>query len=91
MVYLNKGDLRESLNDSIRYSGQYFGYPHPCGFLGDARRECRCYYLQIQRYRSKISGPLMDRIVLHMEIKSLLRFYGARLRRFGIYENSQEH
>jgi magnesium chelatase family protein len=45
--------------------------PCPCGFLGDARRECRCSYLQIQRYRSKISGPLMDRIDLHMEVPAV--------------------
>ncbi|MBW2609924.1 MAG: YifB family Mg chelatase-like AAA ATPase [Deltaproteobacteria bacterium] len=45
--------------------------PCPCGFLGDARRECRCSYLQIQRYHSKISGPLMDRIDLHMEVPAV--------------------
>ncbi|MGD2124744.1 MAG: YifB family Mg chelatase-like AAA ATPase [Desulfobacteraceae bacterium] len=42
--------------------------PCPCGFLGDPKRECACTYLQIQRYRSKISGPLMDRIDIHMEV-----------------------
>jgi magnesium chelatase family protein len=42
--------------------------PCPCGFLGDPKRECTCTYLQIQRYRSKISGPLMDRIDIHMEV-----------------------
>lgn len=42
--------------------------PCPCGFLGDPKRECTCTWLQIQRYRSKISGPLMDRIDLHMEV-----------------------
>ncbi|MBW1765585.1 MAG: YifB family Mg chelatase-like AAA ATPase [Deltaproteobacteria bacterium] len=42
--------------------------PCPCGFLGDPKRECTCTYLQIQRYRSKISGPLMDRIDLHMDV-----------------------
>jgi len=45
--------------------------PCPCGFFGDPRRECSCSYLQIQRYRSKISGPLMDRIDLHMEVPSV--------------------
>jgi magnesium chelatase family protein len=47
--------------------------PHgcPCGFLGDMKRECRCTYLQIQRYRSKISGPLLDRIDIHMEVPSV--------------------
>jgi magnesium chelatase family protein len=42
--------------------------PCPCGFLGDPKRECSCTFLQVQRYRTKISGPLMDRIDLHMEV-----------------------
>ena len=42
--------------------------PCPCGFFGDPKRECHCSYLQIRRYRSKISGPLMDRIDIHMEV-----------------------
>jgi len=42
--------------------------PCPCGFFGDAKRECICSYPQIHRYRSKISGPLMDRIDIHMEV-----------------------
>jgi len=42
--------------------------PCPCGFFGDPKRECNCSYLQIRRYRSKISGPLMDRIDIHMEV-----------------------
>ncbi|MFZ7112790.1 MAG: YifB family Mg chelatase-like AAA ATPase [Desulfatiglandales bacterium] len=42
--------------------------PCPCGFLGDPKRGCTCTWLQIQRYRSKISGPLMDRIDIHMEV-----------------------
>lgn len=41
--------------------------PCPCGYLGDARRECRCGPTQIQRYRARISGPLLDRIDLHVE------------------------
>ncbi len=45
--------------------------PCPCGFFGDPRRECSCSYLQIQRYRSRISGPLMDRIDLHMEVPAV--------------------
>ncbi len=42
--------------------------PCPCGFFGDPKRECHCSALQIRRYRSKISGPLMDRIDIHMEV-----------------------
>jgi magnesium chelatase family protein len=45
--------------------------PCPCGFFGDSKRECSCSYLNIQRYRSKISGPLMDRIDLHVEVPAV--------------------
>jgi len=45
--------------------------PCPCGFFGDPKRECNCSYLHIQRYRSKISGPLMDRIDIHMEVPAV--------------------
>jgi len=39
--------------------------PCPCGFYGDTARECRCTPGIIQRYLSKISGPLLDRIDIH--------------------------
>lgn len=42
--------------------------PCPCGFYGDAKRECRCSPPVIQRYRQRISGPLLDRIDLHVEV-----------------------
>jgi magnesium chelatase family protein len=42
--------------------------PCPCGFLNDPKRECVCAPPQVQRYLSKISGPLMDRIDLHIEV-----------------------
>ena len=45
--------------------------PCPCGYLGDSRRECRCAPAQIQRYRARISGPLLDRIDIHVEAPSL--------------------
>lgn len=41
--------------------------PCPCGYLGDAKHECRCSPSQIQRYRARVSGPLLDRIDLHVE------------------------
>lgn len=45
--------------------------PCPCGYFGDPRRDCRCTPLQIQRYRNRISGPLLDRIDLHIEVPSV--------------------
>ncbi len=45
--------------------------PCPCGYLGDAKHECRCTPTQIQRYRARISGPLLDRIDLHIEAPAL--------------------
>ncbi len=45
--------------------------PCPCGYLGDPKRECRCSPTQVQRYRARVSGPLLDRIDLHVEAPSL--------------------
>lgn len=45
--------------------------PCPCGYLGDKQHECRCSPTQIQRYRARISGPLLDRIDLHVEAPAL--------------------
>src|SRR5512132_2145446 len=43
----------------------------PCGFYGDTTRECRCTGAIIQRYLGKISGPLIDRIDLHVEVPAV--------------------
>jgi magnesium chelatase family protein len=45
--------------------------PCPCGFLGDARRRCRCSASAIHHYQSRISGPLLDRIDLHIEVPAV--------------------
>jgi len=42
--------------------------PCPCGFWGDAERDCTCLPEQIERYRSKLSGPLLDRIDLRVHV-----------------------
>jgi magnesium chelatase family protein len=46
--------------------------PCPCGHLGDVRIPCRCSEMQIKRYRQKLSGPLLDRLDMHVEVKALL-------------------
>jgi magnesium chelatase family protein len=45
--------------------------PCPCGYLGDARHACKCNPMQIERYMSRISGPLLDRIDLHIEVPAV--------------------
>jgi len=42
--------------------------PCPCGYLGDASQRCRCGVRRVQRYRERISGPLLDRFDLHVEV-----------------------
>lgn len=42
--------------------------PCPCGYYGDPRRECRCGPARIARYRQRISGPLLDRFDIHVEV-----------------------
>ncbi len=45
--------------------------PCPCGHLGDPRRECRCTPPEVRRYRARLSGPLLDRIDLHLEVPAV--------------------
>ncbi len=45
--------------------------PCPCGFFGDREKKCSCSAQQIQNYRKKISGPILDRIDIHLEVPRL--------------------
>lgn len=45
--------------------------PCPCGFFGDPVRECRCTPMEIRRYLARLSGPLMDRVDLQVEVPRL--------------------
>ena len=42
--------------------------PHPCGYYGDPKRSCRCSPRQIENYRQRISGTLLDRVGIHCEV-----------------------
>lgn len=60
---------------SLRYSARFILIaamnPCPCGYFTDPHKICRCSPNQIQRYLSKISGPLLDRIDIHLEVPRL--------------------
>lgn len=45
--------------------------PCPCGWYTDPRKACRCSFAEIQKYMAKVSGPLLDRIDMHLEVPSL--------------------
>jgi len=45
--------------------------PCPCGYLGDSKKQCTCSEYQVQRYRSRLSGPLLDRIDIQIEVPRL--------------------
>lgn len=60
---------------SITYPAQFMLVgamnPCPCGFLGDVEKQCSCTEVQIQRYKARLSGPLLDRIDLIIDIPRL--------------------
>ncbi|MEW6054094.1 MAG: YifB family Mg chelatase-like AAA ATPase [Nitrospirota bacterium] len=45
--------------------------PCPCGYFGDTRHQCTCTHGQIHRYRHRVSGPLLDRIDIHIEVPAV--------------------
>jgi magnesium chelatase family protein len=61
--------------------------PCPCGFFNDKARECRCTPPMIQRYISKISGPLIDRIDIHIDVPAVNY---KELRSTNVPEGSRE-
>jgi len=60
------------ISASLRYPARFMLVaamnPCPCGFYGDRTRECLCTPHQIRKYRSRVSGPLMDRVDIHLEV-----------------------
>lgn len=49
--------------------------PCPCGYYGDETRHCRCTQEQIQRYHGRLSGPLLDRIDMHIDVPALAKHF----------------
>lgn len=45
--------------------------PCPCGFLGHPKKNCRCSFYQVEKYRKRVSGPILDRIDLHIDVPAL--------------------
>ncbi len=60
---------------TVRYPGRFMLVasmnPCPCGYYTDSRRECRCTPHQIAQYRARISGPLLDRIDIHLDVPAI--------------------
>ena len=60
---------------SINFPAQFMlvaaANPCPCGFLGDLKKECKCNVHQIMNYQKKLSGPIMDRIDLHLNVPAV--------------------
>jgi magnesium chelatase family protein len=61
--------------ESVRYPARFLLVtamnPCPCGYLGDSLQRCECYGAEVARYRRRISGPLMDRFDIHIQIPRL--------------------
>jgi magnesium chelatase family protein len=55
----------------IWQNGRMATQPCPCGYLGHDVRECSCTPLQVHKYRAKVSGPIMDRIDLHLQLSPI--------------------
>jgi magnesium chelatase family protein len=60
-----------SLTFPARFQLAAAANPCPCGHLGDPRRECRCTPPEVRRYRARMSGPLLDRIDLQLEVPAV--------------------
>jgi magnesium chelatase family protein len=65
------GRARGAVNYPARFMLAAAMNPCPCGYFGDGNGRCTCHQGQVERYLARISGPLLDRIDLHIEVPSL--------------------
>jgi magnesium chelatase family protein len=56
------------LTENTQQRNADWEYPHPCGYYGDPIKPCTCTPGMIMRYQSKLSGPLIDRIDIHIQV-----------------------
>ena len=67
--------LISRVHTSIKYPADFMLLaamnPCPCGYLGDKQKQCSCTQFQIDRYNARLSGPLLDRIDLHIDVPRL--------------------
>jgi magnesium chelatase family protein len=63
------------VKDSVAYPARFLMVaamnPCPCGYLGHPTRDCSCTPLQVHKYRAKVSGPILDRIDLHVQLSAV--------------------
>lgn len=63
------------VSGSLRYPARFMFVaamnPCPCGYYGDRSKDCMCSPAQIRRYRGRLSGPLMDRLDLHLDVPAV--------------------
>ncbi|HEX6558042.1 MAG TPA: YifB family Mg chelatase-like AAA ATPase [Longimicrobiales bacterium] len=65
------GRARSSIVYPARFMLAAAMNPCPCGYYGDGRGRCTCHSAQVQRYMNRVSGPILDRIDLHIEVPTL--------------------
>ncbi len=69
--WVHVGRARASLHMPARFMLVAAMNPCPCGFHGDGTARCTCHGSEVRRYRARVSGPLLDRIDLHVPVPSL--------------------
>ncbi len=69
--YITVSRVAKSITYPARFMVVSAMNPCPCGYFGDPHKQCHCSAQQIHRYRAKVSGPLLDRIDIHIEVPAV--------------------